>query len=183
MTKPVFLQKKIGLTEMSKVKRTIQWAKANGCLDKLYWYVECLLPPERTQSGDPVLQGADYPRNLVPVVPVGDNPALSLEWIEILAELFRQVDANEGIQFGVCVTDRETLGENTEWTGEYRPGVDFDWYVWGDATWDTICAVCGAVTPMPIPSCDVCDSCRASGAALFLVVDELEEQGQNEQSS
>lgn len=119
------------LTTKTELSRMIARAVAGGHLHRLYWFVQVKLPSSRTRSGKAEIVAASWPKDHIPVIPLGDDPEVSRCWAELLLALFVDGNAGTGIEHALCLTDRATLGSA-------------DWYEFG-AEWDVVCEGCGAV--------------------------------------
>lgn len=123
------------LTANADLYRMINYAKRNGSLQRLYWFIEVMLPGHLTRSGKPVVQAACWPSVWTPEISVGLDPEVSRCWAEILMEMFVQGNADKGIErkhHALSLTIRERME-------------GLDWYEFGSTEFDCVCADCGAV--------------------------------------
>lgn len=119
------------LTNKAELARMIARAVAGGHLHRLYWFVQIKIPGSRTRSGRAEIVAASWPKDHIPVVPMGDDPEVSRCWAELVKAMFEDGNRGSGIEHALCLTDRETLA-------------GADWYEWGQE-FDCVCETCGAV--------------------------------------
>lgn len=115
----------MGTQTKTMQRRVLDAASERGELSTLAWFVEMRI-------GAVQHAGAPWPGSLVPVVAVGDDPEISRQWAEVLAELFKT--ANRSKEFAVALTTWDLL----ESTG-------VRWYEWGERSFDIVCEGCGAI--------------------------------------
>ncbi len=107
-------------------RKILDGAKAKGELDQLAWFVEMKMRLDHV--------GAAWPGNLVPVVPVGDDPEVSRAWAEILTALFEDANRGRGLEFTPALTTWDVLNQGTPW---------YLFEAWAGA--DRVCPGCGAI--------------------------------------
>lgn len=128
------------LTTATEIRKLLEIERRHNRLDHLYWFVEVKLPGSRTRSGKPVLQAACWPKEHVPVIPVGCDPDTSRHWAEMLKALFEDGNAGTGIEHALALTNAERME-------------GLDWYEWGQE-FDCICETCGAVFKDTAPNAE-----------------------------
>lgn len=121
-------------------RKILDAAKRDGSLHTLYWHIEfrapvSLLPPwlkaQYPLTGSVVFV-ASHPGKCIPVIPVGDDPAVSMEYAEILKGWMHS--RNRWVQeIGIALMPFDLLGRQ--------------WYEWGDRlpAGDEFCRRCGGV--------------------------------------
>ena len=131
-------------------RRILDAAKRDGSLHTLYWHIEfrspvSLLPPwlkaQNPLTGSVVFV-ASHPGKHIPVIPVGSDPAISMEYAELLKGWMHS--RNRWVQdIGVALMPADLLR-------------GLKWYEWGDRLppGDEFCKRCGAVGEC------VCDASR-----------------------
>ena len=131
-------------------RKILDAAKRDGSLHELYWHVEfrspvSLLPPwlkaQKPLMGSVVFV-ASHPGKHIPVIPVGDDPAISMEYAELLRGWMWS--RNRWVQdIGIALMPADLLR-------------GLKWYEWGDRLppGDEFCKRCGAVGEC------VCDASR-----------------------
>lgn len=143
-------------------RRILDAAKRDNTLHTLYWHIEfrspvSLLPPwlkaQNPLTGSVVFV-ASHPGKHIPVIPVGDEPAISMEYAELLRGWMHS--RNRWVQdIGIALMPADLLR-------------GLKWYEWGDRLppGDEFCKRCGAVGEC------VCDAGRlalvAGGGRLHL---------------
>ncbi len=143
-------------------RRILDAAKRDGSLHTLYWHIEfrspvSLLPPwlkaQNPLTGSVVFV-ASHPGKHIPVIPVGDDPAISMEYAELLRGWMWS--RNRWVQdIGIALMPADLLS-------------GLKWYEWGDRLppGDEFCRKCGGVSEC------VCDASRlalvASSGRLHL---------------
>lgn len=122
-------------------RRILDAAKRDGSLHTLYWHIESrapasLLPPSIRPPGTlvgSVVFVASHPGKHIPVIPVGDDPAVSVEYAELLRGWMHS--RNRWVQdIGVALMPSDLLR-------------GLKWYEWGDRlpAGDEFCRRCGGV--------------------------------------
>ena len=143
-------------------RRILDAAKRDGSLHELYWHIEfrspvSLLPPwlkaQNPLTGSVVFV-ASHPGKHIPVIPVGSDPAISMEYAELLRGWMHS--RNRWVQdIGIALMPADLLR-------------GLKWYEWGDRLppGDEFCRKCGGVGEC------VCDASRlalvASSGRLHL---------------
>jgi hypothetical protein len=151
----------------SRIKQLLAAAAADHELQYLYWYIEAKVPAKLTGTKAPQLQAASWPGMWIPVVAVGDDPAVSRHWAELLTECFRA--SNRGMEFGLGLTMDELLAEKRV-------------YEWGEAVFDNVCVCCGGVWQASTVGLELCPPCEERALAIK-VVDGEGDDGEAEQAS
>lgn len=100
-------------------------AGAQGNYAGLHWYVEARVSHR-------LIVPVCWPDRWVPLVAVGNDPAISRQYVEILCALVASNSAHDGTEFNVALTHDEAL---------HAAGTQ--WYAFGEQ--DHICRWCAAV--------------------------------------
>jgi hypothetical protein len=111
--------------------------------------VEIKVAAKLAGSKAPVIAAASYPLGWVPVIQVGVDPALSRHEAELLLECLKMGNRGRLIDFALSLTSAEIVQ-----AGGYQV------YEWGDACWDCVCALCGAVWRSTGLNEAVCEACQ-----------------------
>jgi hypothetical protein len=127
--------------------RILAGAAAAGELGRLYWFVEMRVSPSLSGFKQHIIAAAAYPAGWVPVVRVGDDPAISRHYAETLCECLRTGNRGRLLEFGLALTDQDIIDDG------------FQVYEWGAAMWDCICVECGAVWQSTTAADEVCRGC------------------------
>lgn len=90
----------------------------------------------------PVIAAASYPLGWVPVIRL--DPALSRHEADLLLECLKMGNCGRLIDFALSLTSAEIVQD----------------YEWGEACWDCVCALCGAVWGSTGLNEAVCEGCQ-----------------------
>ncbi|MGB7206085.1 MAG: hypothetical protein WBD37_11480 [Anderseniella sp.] len=130
----------------TRINQLLAGAKAVGDLGKLYWYIDCKMPASKTGLKKAIIAAAQYPGDMVPLIPVGSDPAVSEQEAIILLKCFRLANAGRGLEFALNLTAESIRNVCQS-------------YVWGETLFDCICRDCGTVFPFTVAEA-LCGDCR-----------------------
>lgn len=131
--------------------RLLDGAKQAGELDRLYWMVEVKVAAALAGTKQPVIAAASWPLGWVPLVPVGNDPALSRHYADLLLECIKTGNRGRLIDCGLALTSTDVIEQ-----GGYQV------YEWGEPVWDCVCAQCGRVWQSTTISEEVCTECQSA---------------------
>lgn len=134
-------------------REIIATAQRNGTLSRLHWVIEMTWPyalaPGHTSAERHAnrIATAVHPAKLAPAIPLGDDPATSRHYAELLAAVFACGNAGRAMSFEPVIAD---MAQHD----------DAAWYVWGERVFDNVCALCGQVVESTTTGIDLCEECN-----------------------